>query len=60
MKIICFSINFYDLWIKRDTDRIFGDGVFIKIIYEDDDSTFNEIDTIGAKFNVVVKELQKY
>lgn len=47
-----FSINFYDPWIK-DTDRISWGWSIYKNTYEDDDSAiFNEIDTIGAKFNV--------
>lgn len=47
-----FSINFYDPWIK-DTDRISWGWSIYKNSYEDDDSAiFNEIDTIGAKFNV--------
>lgn len=47
-----FSINFYDPWIK-DTDRISWGWSLYKNTYEDDDSAiFNEIDTIGAKFNV--------
>ena len=47
-----FSINFYDPWIK-DTDRISWGWSIYKNSYEDDDSAiFNEIDTIGAKFNL--------
>lgn len=47
-----FSINFYDPWIK-DTDRISWGWSIYKNTYEDDDSAlFNEIDTIGAKFNI--------
>lgn len=47
-----FSINFYDPWIK-DTDRISWGWSIYKNSYEDDDSAiFNEIDTIGAKFNI--------
>ena len=47
-----FSINFYDPWIK-DTDRISWGWSIYKNSYEDDDSNlFNEIDTIGAKFNI--------
>lgn len=47
-----FSINFYDPWIK-DTDRISWGWSIYKNTYEDDDSAiFNEINTIGAKFNV--------
>lgn len=47
-----FSLNFYDPWIK-DTDRISWGWSIYKNSYEDDDSAiFNEIDTIGAKFNV--------
>lgn len=47
-----FSINFYDPWIK-DTDRISWGWSLYKNTYEDDDSAiFNEIDTIGAKFNI--------
>lgn len=47
-----FSLNFYDPWIK-DTDRISWGWSIYKNSYEDDDSAiFNEIDTIGAKFNL--------
>ncbi len=47
-----FSINFYDPWIK-DTDRISWGWSIYKNSYEDDDSAiFNEIDTLGAKFNI--------
>ncbi|MGY0393935.1 MULTISPECIES: outer membrane protein assembly factor [unclassified Fusobacterium] len=47
-----FSINFYDPWIKG-TDRISWGWSIYKNTYEDDDSAiFNEIDTIGAKFNI--------
>ncbi len=47
-----FSLNFYDPWIK-DTDRISWGWSIYKNSYEDDDSAiFNEIDTMGVKFNI--------
>lgn len=47
-----FSIDFFDPWI-RNTDRISWGWSLYKTSYGDSDSAlFNEIDTLGLKFNV--------